>query len=122
VNWRYLESSEVNHAVNVGVSLEDGVEGLLVGDIKLDELGLLAADSLNTVQGLGRGVVEVVSDDDLVTSLKEGKDGERANVARTTAGGSAIVYHVYAGVYIVYTLYIQQRVRLTQRQELNQQT
>lgn len=78
----------MNHAVNVGVSLEDLVEVLLVGDIELDELGLLAANGLNAVQGLGGGVVQVVGNDDLVTCLKQGEGGERANVARTTAGRS----------------------------------
>lgn len=106
----------MDHAVNVGVSLEDGVEGLLVGDIELNELGLLAADSLNTVQSLRRGVVQVVSDDNLVTSLKQGKDGERANVARTTAGGQQL--YTTCCRCIQYT----PRSRLTQRQELNQQT
>jgi hypothetical protein len=76
----------VNNAVNVGVSLEDLVEAILIGDIDLDELGLLAADSLNTVEGLGGGVVQVISDNDLVASLEEGQGGEGANVTGTTMG------------------------------------
>lgn len=76
----------MNDAVDVGVSLEDLVEALLVGDIELDEFGLLASDELDTVQGLGGGVVQVVGHDDLVASIEQGKGGERANVARTTAG------------------------------------
>jgi hypothetical protein len=78
----------VNNAVNVGVSLEHLVEILLVGDIELNELGLLAGDQFNAVQSLGGGVVQVVSNDDLVASLQQSEGGERANVARATAGVS----------------------------------
>lgn len=76
----------MDNAVNVGVSLEHLVEVLLVGDIELNELGLLAADQLNAVQSLGGRVVQIVSNDDLVASLQQSEGGERANVARTTAG------------------------------------
>lgn len=76
----------MNDAVNVGVGLEDLVEAILLGDINLDELGLLAADSLNTVEGLGGGVVQVISDDNLVASLEQGEGGEGANVTGTTSG------------------------------------
>lgn len=75
----------MDDAVNVGVGLKHLVEALLVGDIELNELGLLASDELDTVQGLGRGVVQVVGHDDLVAGLKQGEGGERANVARATA-------------------------------------
>lgn len=75
----------MNDTVNVGVSFEDLVEAILLGDIELDKLSLLAADSLDTVQGLDGGVVQVVSDDDLVASLEEGEGGERANVTGTTS-------------------------------------
>lgn len=79
----------MDDTVNVGVGLEHLVEAILLGDIELDELGLLAADELNTLKGLRRGVVQVVSNDDLVASLEQGQGGERANVARATAGESA---------------------------------
>lgn len=74
----------MNNTVNVGVGLENLVESRLVGDIDLSELSLLAGDQLNATKSLGGGVVEVVRDDDLVTSLEESKGGERANVARPT--------------------------------------
>ena len=80
----HLQGSEVNDAVNVRMSLKNLVESRLVGDIDLSELSLLAGDQLNATKGLGGGVVEVVGDDDLVTSFKESKGGERANVARST--------------------------------------
>ena len=47
----------MNDAVNVGVGLEDLVEGGFVGDIQLGKLGLLAGDQLNALQGLGGGIV-----------------------------------------------------------------
>jgi hypothetical protein len=77
----------VDNAVNVGVGLEHLVKGVLLGNIELNELGLLAGDQLNALEGLGGGVVQVVSNDNLVTGLEEGKGGERANVARTTREG-----------------------------------
>ena len=83
----HLQRSEVDNAVNVGVGLEHLVKGVLLGDIKLNELGLLAGDQLNALEGLGRGVVQVVGNDNLVTGLEQGKGGERANVARTTRKG-----------------------------------
>lgn len=76
----------MDNAVNVGVGLEHLVEAVLLGDIELDELGLLAANKLNTLEGLGRRVVQVVGNDDLVASFEEGEGGERANVARATCG------------------------------------
>lgn len=75
----------MDNAVNVGVGLEHLVKGVLLGHIKFIELGLLAADQLNALEGLAGGVVQVVSNDNLVTGLEEGKGGERANVARATA-------------------------------------
>jgi hypothetical protein len=101
----------VDNAVNVGVGLEHLVKGILLGDIELNELGLLAADKLNTVQSLGRGVVQVVSNDDLVAGLEKGKGGERANVARATAG--ELVFNcINRCQYVIW--------RHTQQQELNQ--
>lgn len=76
----------MNYAVNVGVGLEDLVEAILLGDIELDELGLLAADGLNAVEGLCGGVVQVVSNDNLVASLEQGEGGEGANVTGATSG------------------------------------
>lgn len=76
----------MDNAVNVGVGLEHLVEAVLLGDIELVELGLLATDKLDTIESLTGRVVQVVSNDDLVTSLEKGKGGERANVARATSG------------------------------------
>lgn len=76
----------MNDTVNVGVGLEDLVEASLIGDIQLNELGFLAADQLDPVQSFDGGVVQVVSDDDLVASLEECEGGEGANVASATVG------------------------------------
>lgn len=79
-----LERGKVDDAVDVRVGLEDLIEGGLVGDIELGELGLFAADQLNALQGLGGRVVEVVSHHDFVASVEEGQGGEGANVAGST--------------------------------------
>lgn len=76
----------MNDAVNVGVGLEDLIKSGLVGDIQLRKLGLLAGDQLNALEGLGRGVVQAVRDNNLVASLEESKGGEGANIARSTDG------------------------------------
>ena len=81
----------MNDAVNVGVGLEDLVEGGLIGDIQLGELGLLAGDQLNALQGFGGGVVQIVRDDNLVASLEKSEGGEGANVARSTIDGGVNV-------------------------------
>lgn len=77
----------MNDAVNLGVSRKDLVELLLVGDVGLVELGSLAANELNAVEGdLGR-VVETVYNDNLVAILQECKRCEGANVAGATGIG-----------------------------------
>lgn len=85
VGSAYLEGGKVDDGVDGGVLLEDLVEGLLVGNVDLVEVGTAAAEQLDAVEGdLGR-VVEVVDNDDIVTVLKEGEGGEGADVAGTTA-------------------------------------
>lgn len=74
----------MDDAVNGRVLGEDVVEGLLVGDVDLVEVGATAAEQLDAVEGnLGR-VVQAVDDDDIVAVLEEGQRRERANVARST--------------------------------------
>lgn len=80
----YLQCSEVNDTVNVGVGLKRLVEAILLGDVDLDEIGLLAADGLDAVQGLGGGVVQVVGNDDLVARFQQSQGGEGANISGTT--------------------------------------
>ena len=89
----HLEGSKVNHAVNVGILLKDAVERSLVGDVKLDELGPLAADQLDAVDDLFGRVVQVVRDDDLVAGLEEGQGREGANVAGATARERSAFMH-----------------------------
>lgn len=78
----YLQSSEVDHAVDVGVGCEDLIQTFLVGDIDLVELGSFLAQQLDAVDGDLGGIVETVDDDDLVAMVEQGEGGERANVAR----------------------------------------
>ena len=80
----YLESSEVNDAVNVGVGRKHLVKGSWVGDISLDELRPLAGDQFNAIEDLFGRVVQVVSDDDLVTSLDEGEGRSSVGVSQET--------------------------------------
>ena len=79
----YLQGGKVNDRVNGGVLGEDIVEGLLVGDVDLVEVGAAAADELDAVEGDLGGVVEVVDNDDVVAVLKENQRREGANVARS---------------------------------------
>lgn len=74
----------MNDAVNVGVGSKHLVEGSWVGDISLDEFGLLAGDQFNAVDDFGRRVVQVVSNDNLVASLEEGEGREGADIARSS--------------------------------------
>lgn len=110
----------MNYAVNVGVGLEDLVEAILLGDIELDELGLLAADSLNAVEGLGGGVVQVVCNDDLVASLEQGESGKGTNVTGTTSG-AIISWDAQTGPLWRGRGWAQKFRTLTRRRELNQQ-
>lgn len=75
----------MDDAVNGGVLLEDLVESSLIRDICLVELGPLAADELDTIEGDLGGVVEVIDNHHLVAILEEGKRGEGADVAGATA-------------------------------------
>ena len=71
----------MNDIVDLRVLFEHGVEGRLVGDVEVDELGPLTADELDAVEDLGGGVVQVVCNDHLVACLEERKRRKRADVA-----------------------------------------
>jgi hypothetical protein len=75
----------VDDIVNVWVLLEHLVDGGLVLDVELVELGSLSADEFDAVEDLLRGVVEAVDDDDLVVGLEKSKSCEGADVAGATA-------------------------------------
>lgn len=70
----------MDHAVNIRVFLEDLVETSLLGDINIVELGPLAADELDTVDGLLRSIIQIVRDHDFVVCLQESECGERTDV------------------------------------------
>lgn len=77
----YLERGEVDDAVNGRMLGEDSVEGRLVRDVDLVEVGTAAADELDAVEGHLGGVVEVVDNDDVVAVLEQSERREGANVA-----------------------------------------
>lgn len=85
-----LEGGKVDDRVNSGVLLEDLVEGLLVGNVELVEVGAAAADELDAVEGNLGGVVEVVDDDDVVAVLEQGQRGEGTNVAGSTGRSQSV--------------------------------
>lgn len=66
----YLESGEVDHAVNVRMRVKDLVEVVFFPDVDLKEFGPLAADELNAIDGFFGGVEQVVRDDDFVVCFK----------------------------------------------------
>lgn len=79
-----LEGSEVDDTVDVGVFLEDIIQGLFVGDVEVVVVRPSAADEFNAVEDFGRGVVKVVDNDDRVVGFKESEGSEGANVAGAT--------------------------------------
>lgn len=74
----------MDHAVNIGVFLEDLVETSFLGDVDVVELGPLTAKKLDAVDGLLRSIVKIVGDYNFVVCLKKGEGGERTNVTATT--------------------------------------
>ncbi len=80
----HLQSSKVDHAVNIRMGLEDLVEVLLSPDVDMVELGSLARDKLNSINCFFGRVEQVVHNNDLVASLEEGKRCEGPNVAATS--------------------------------------
>ena len=50
----HLQSREMNHAVNIWVSLEDLVKGSRLSDIDIVKFGPLAADELDAPDGFLR--------------------------------------------------------------------
>lgn len=90
-----LESGEMNDTVDVGVLLEDIVKGLFARDVDVVVFWLLAADQLYSVQSLWGRVVEVVDDDDFVTSFEESQGSEGADVASATEKLSVAIFLQY---------------------------
>lgn len=77
----YFQRREVNHAVYGGVFVEERIESLLVCDRQILKGGSLSTQKLDAIDGLDRGVVEIVGDDDFIAGLEQGKGSERPNVA-----------------------------------------
>lgn len=85
-----LESGKVNHAVNLGVLVEDGVEALLVTDVDIVKVRALARQLLDAVDDVLKRVVQVVDNDDVVVGVEQGERREGANIAGSSASWSAL--------------------------------
>lgn len=79
-----LQSSKVNHGVNLGVFLENLIQAFLVGDIDIIELGLRPADELDTVEDLLTRVIQVVHDDNIVPSVYKLQRGEGTDISSSS--------------------------------------
>lgn len=75
----------MNDIVNIWMRFEDPVKGWLVGHIQVVEYGFLAADDLDAAEDFGGGIVEIVGNDDVVSSFEQCQNCKRANVAGATA-------------------------------------
>lgn len=75
----------MDDAVNGGVLGKHLVQGLLVGDVDLVEVGTAASQQLDAVESDLGGVVEAVDNDDIVAGIQQGQSREGADVARSTA-------------------------------------
>lgn len=89
MNGPNLEGSKVDYTVQIGMGLKDFVKRLLVGDIDLSKLRPLPTDQFNAIQGLDRGIIQVISDDNLVTGFEQGQGRKRPNVSRSALAGMA---------------------------------
>lgn len=74
----------MNHRVNLGVLVKDGIESLLVSQVDIVEGWTAATELLNAAEDIFEGVVEVVDNDDIVTVFEKCQGGEGANVPSTT--------------------------------------
>lgn len=79
-----LQSSKVNHSVNLGVFLENLIQAFLIGDIDIIELGLRPADELDTVEDLLTRVIQVVHDDNIIPSAYKLQRGEGTDISSSS--------------------------------------
>lgn len=73
----------MDDTVNIRVRLEDLIEVLLFPYVDIVEFGSLAADELDTIDGLLGGIEEVIHNHDFVVCLQEREGGEGSNVTTT---------------------------------------
>ena len=76
----YLERGEMNDAVDVRMSDKDPIDRGSVGDIASNEVRPFPADQLDSVQGNGGRVVQVVRQHDLVAGFQKGERREGADI------------------------------------------
>lgn len=75
----------MDDAVDIWVLLKGLVQIGLIGDIDFDKVWAFATDQLDAIDGLIRGIVQIVCDNDFVSGLEEGQSGEGANVTGSAA-------------------------------------
>lgn len=57
----------MDHAINIGVLLENPIKRLFIRDVGIVEHWPLAADKFDAMNGLFGRVIEIVSDDDFIS-------------------------------------------------------
>lgn len=75
----------MDDTVNLWVLGEDLLQARLVGDVAFVEVGSLAAEQLDAIEGDLGGVVEAVNNDNIVAMLEQGQGSEGTDVACATA-------------------------------------
>jgi hypothetical protein len=72
----YLQSSEVDNTINVGMRSEDVVQCHFICDVDLVEVWSLAAEEFDAVEGDLGGIVQIIDYHDFIAMFKEGQRGE----------------------------------------------
>jgi len=78
----------VDDAVDIRMSCKHLVESGFIGNVKFAEIRPLSTDEFDAIDGLLRGVVEVVRYHDFVVGLKQRKRCERTDVPSAAAATS----------------------------------
>lgn len=71
----------MNNTVDIWMFGEDIVESFLVRNIEVDKLWPLTRNEFNAIDHFLRRILEIVCNDDLISSFKQCKSGERADIA-----------------------------------------
>ena len=71
----------MNDTVDVGMVIEDLVEGSFIAHVNVVEMWPLAAYQFDAIECFFGGIVKIVDNNDFVICLKQGKSSERSNVA-----------------------------------------
>jgi hypothetical protein len=77
----YLQSCEVDDAVDIGIFREDLLQSLLICNVDLVEIWSLSAQEFNAIERDYRRVIQTIDDDDFIAMLEESERSEGANIA-----------------------------------------